>query len=43
MDRAEALLNEFGQVIGITSSNFEGSNLEFAVPMKYVIEELIHS
>lgn len=35
-----ALLNEYGEVIGVTSSGVEGSNLEFAIPIKYVIDEL---
>ncbi|TYP67713.1 stalk domain-containing protein [Paenibacillus methanolicus] len=34
------LLNEYGQAIGVTSSGIEGSNLEFAIPMKYVQDEL---
>jgi S1-C subfamily serine protease len=35
-----ALLNEYGDVIGVTSSGVEGSNLEFAIAIKYVIDEL---
>ncbi|MHA0855684.1 trypsin-like peptidase domain-containing protein [Paenibacillus sp. CMAA1364] len=35
-----ALLNEYGEVIGITSSGYKGSNLEFAIPIKYVQDEL---
>lgn len=34
------LLNEFGDAIGVTSSGVEGSNLEFAIPMKYVQKEV---
>jgi S1-C subfamily serine protease len=35
-----ALLNEYGDVVGVTSSGVEGSNLEFAIPIKYVLDEL---
>ncbi|WEK55323.1 MAG: trypsin-like peptidase domain-containing protein [Candidatus Cohnella colombiensis] len=35
-----ALLNEYGEVIGITSSGVPGSNIEFAIPISYVIDEL---
>lgn len=35
-----ALINEYGEVIGITSSGVEGSNLEFAIPIKYVFESM---
>jgi serine protease Do len=30
------LLNEYGQVIGITSSGFDGTNLDFAIPTSYL-------
>jgi len=34
------LINEYGEVIGVTSSGFEGTNLDFAIPIKYVIDEI---
>jgi hypothetical protein len=37
-----ALLNEYGEVIGINSSGVECSNLEFAIPMQYVYEEIMN-
>ena len=37
-----ALLNEYGEVIGINSSGIPGSNLEFAVPMSYVYQEFMN-
>lgn len=35
-----ALLNEYGQVLGITSAGYEATDLDFAVPMMYVQTEL---
>lgn len=35
-----ALLNDKGEVIGITSSGYEGTSLDFAVPMMYIQQEL---
>jgi serine protease Do len=35
------LLDQYGYVIGITSSGIEGSNLEFAIPILYLKEELV--
>lgn len=35
-----ALLNEYGELIGINTLGVPGSTLEFAVPVSYVIEEL---
>lgn len=34
------LLNEKGDVIGVTSMGIDGTSLEFAIPIKYVIQEL---
>lgn len=34
------LLNEFGEVIGVTSSGVDGTNLDFAIPIQYVINEI---
>lgn len=35
-----ALLDEYGNVIGVTNAGISGGNLEFAIPIKYVIDEL---
>lgn len=34
------LLNEKGEVIGVTSMGVDGTSLDFAIPIKYVIKEL---
>lgn len=34
------LLNEKGQAIGITSSGYDGTSLDFAIPMMYVQQEI---
>lgn len=34
------LMDEYGYVIGVTSSGYEGTNLDFAIPIKYVKEEI---
>lgn len=34
------LLNEYGEVIGVTSAGFDGTNLDFAIPVSYVLKEI---
>lgn len=34
------LLNEKGEVIGVTSMGVDGTSLDFAIPIKYVVKEL---
>lgn len=35
-----ALMDEYGFLIGITSSGFDGTNLNFAIPISYLIAEI---
>jgi S1-C subfamily serine protease len=35
-----ALIDEYGNVIGVTNAGIGGGNLEFAIPIKYVIDEV---